>query len=103
MARRRLGTICALLFAALFALAFISGIARAQPNSSQRDGAESIGVASMEPDGTIVLRLIARGAGGMTGEGLLRYPRSHPQYKEILDHVGPMRPGESRSVAPWPD
>jgi hypothetical protein len=97
-AKRIMRTVCALLFAVA-----LSGGAHAQSNSSQRDGAESIGVASMEPDGTIVLRLIARGPGGMTGEGLLRYPRSHPQYKEILNHVGPMQPGEARSVAPWPN
>ena len=64
---------------------------------------ESIGTATMEADGTLELRLIARGPGGLRGEGFLRYSPSDPKYKEILDHVGPLKPGETRSVAPWPD
>ncbi len=63
----------------------------------------SIGTATMEADGTIELHLLARGPGGMRGEGFLRYLPSDPKYKEILDHVGPLKPGETRSVAPWPD
>jgi hypothetical protein len=86
----------------LLAVAFAGSAAHAQSNSSRQDSA-SIGVAWLEPDGTIVMRLIARGAGGMTGEGFLRYPRLHPQYKEILEHVGPLQPGEVRPVAPWSD
>lgn len=83
----------------------LSGPLDGLPDESRpRENSEpAIGVASMEEDGTIVLRLIARGPGGLTGEGLLRYPRSHPQYKEILHHIGPMKPGESRPVSPWPD
>jgi hypothetical protein len=64
---------------------------------------ESIGTATMEADGTIVLHLFARGPGGMHGQGVLRYPVSDPKYKEILEHVGPLKPGETRPVRPWPD
>jgi len=64
---------------------------------------ESIGVATMEADGTLVLRVHAYGPGGVHGEGQLRYATSHPKYREILAHVGPLKPGEFRSVPPWPD
>ncbi len=64
---------------------------------------ESIGTATMEADGTIVLHLFARGPGGMHGQGVLRYAVSDPKYKEILEHVGPLKPGETRPVRPWPD
>jgi hypothetical protein len=64
---------------------------------------DSIGTATMEADGTIVLHLFARGPGGMHGQGVLRYPVSDPKYKEILEHVGPLKPGETRPVRPWPD
>ncbi len=64
---------------------------------------DSIGTATMEADGTIVLQLIARGPGAMRGEGVLRYAVSDPKYKDILEHVGPLKPGEIRSVRPWPD
>lgn len=63
----------------------------------------SIGTATMEADGTIVLRLIARGPGGIIGHGMLRYPPTDPKYRDILAHIGLLRPGESKSVPPWPD
>jgi hypothetical protein len=61
----------------------------------------SIGTATMEADGTIVLHLFASGPGGMHGEGVLRYAVSDPRYKEILEHV--LKPGETWPVRPWPD
>jgi hypothetical protein len=71
--------------------------------ASIRVAEESIGTATMEPDGTIVLHLFARGPGGMHGEGVLRYPVSDPKYADILEHVRPLKPGETGPVRPWPD
>jgi hypothetical protein len=65
--------------------------------------AASIGVATMGSDGTIELRLRATGPGRMVGEGFLTYPPSDPQYAEILRHLGGLKPGETKSVPPWPD
>lgn len=31
------------------------------------------------------------------------YAPSHPRYKGILEHVGPLEPGEQKLVMPWPD
>lgn len=64
---------------------------------------DSIGVATMLEDGTLQLRLVARGDGGMIGDAMLVYPPSHAQYQDILDHLGPMKPGDSKSVPPFPD
>jgi hypothetical protein len=61
----------------------------------------SIGTATMEPDGTIVLQLHAQGPGGSIGDALLRYPPDHPQYHSVLDHLGGLHPGETKSVPPW--
>jgi hypothetical protein len=66
------------------------------------DAGASIGLATMEPDGTIVLKLRAEGPGRMMGEGLLRYPPSHKDYNEVLTHIGGLKPGESKPVPPWP-
>ena len=63
----------------------------------------SIGVATMGPDGTIELRLRAAGPGGMVGEGFLTYPPSDPHYADVLRHLGGLKPGETKSVQPWPD
>jgi hypothetical protein len=65
--------------------------------------AASIGVATMASDGTIELRLRATGPGGMVGEGFLTYRPNDPQYGDILRHLGGLRPGETKSVPPWPD
>ncbi|HEY6998367.1 MAG TPA: hypothetical protein VH851_10600 [Candidatus Binatia bacterium] len=64
---------------------------------------DSIGVAIMKEDGTIVLRLRAKAANGATGEGTLVYPPTHPEYQNILSHIGPIQKGQTVTVKPWPD
>ncbi len=63
----------------------------------------SIGVARMEADGTIDLQLRAEGPGGTVGDALIRYPVGHPQYRQILKHVGGLEKGQSKPVPPWPE
>ena len=63
----------------------------------------AIGVATIDSAGVVVLRLIAYGPGGMTGEGTLRYAPSDPYYKDVAAHIGPIRPGQTVAVCPWPD
>jgi len=63
----------------------------------------SLGSATMEEDGTIVLQLRAEGPEGRIGDGLLRYPPDHPQYQEILRHLGGLKKGETKPVPPWPE
>jgi hypothetical protein len=71
-------------------------------SSAERiDGPASIGTATLLNDGTIELRLISRER-GMTGHATLRYPPSHPEYKNILDHLQGLKPGETKLVPPWP-
>jgi len=62
----------------------------------------SIGVATMQPDGTIVLDLRAEGP-GMLGDARITYPKSHPEYDSVLKHLGGLTPGDSKPVPPWPD
>jgi hypothetical protein len=64
---------------------------------------EPIGVATMKDDGTIVLRLRAKTPQGGIGEGSLVYPPTHPQYQNILSHIGPIGKGQTVPVKPWPD
>ena len=68
----------------------------------QAAGGASIGVATMKPDGTIVLQLRAQGPGGAIGDGLLTYSPGHERYQEILNHLGGLKPGESKLVPPFP-
>jgi hypothetical protein len=57
----------------------------------------------MSADGTIVLTLEAPTADGTKNYGLMVLPVDHPRYTEVLKHVGGLKPGETKSVAPWPD
>jgi hypothetical protein len=61
----------------------------------------TIGSAAMDPDGTIVLSLVADDGAGTIGHAMLRYPPDHGQYAEILEHLGGLEPGDSKPVPPW--
>ncbi|MFO0616363.1 MAG: hypothetical protein U0414_27475 [Polyangiaceae bacterium] len=58
---------------------------------------EAIGQARMLPDGTIVLDLFR------PAPAQRKYAPGDPKYASVLDHVGPIAPGESKLVMPWPD
>jgi hypothetical protein len=62
-----------------------------------------IGSATMLVDRTIVLDLRAEGPDGMIGDSREEYPPSHPDYRMVLEHIGPLAPGESVLVKPFPD
>jgi hypothetical protein len=65
---------------------------------------KSIGAARMLADGTITLQLRAEDpASGAIGDAFFTYPPTHPEYQKILEHLGPMKPGDQRPVPPWPE
>jgi hypothetical protein len=62
-----------------------------------------IGTATMTTDGTIVLDLSTTGPGMTHGEARLLYPPNHKEYRAVLEHLGGLRPGETKPVWPWPE
>jgi hypothetical protein len=66
------------------------------------DRPEFIGTASMLPDGTIQLQLRAVNGSGAMGDALMTYPKDHPEYQMILDHIDGLTPGEHKPVKPFP-
>lgn len=66
------------------------------------ESGESIGVATQEADGTIVLELRATTDDGTIGDALIRYPPGDPNYAIVAKHVGPIPPGGSVFVRPYP-
>jgi len=64
-------------------------------------GPESIGVATMLPDGTIVLDLRALGPGGIIGDARLTYRPDDPRYQTVRDHLPDLRPGGTVRVPPF--
>lgn len=61
-----------------------------------------IGSVTMKEDGTLELMLRAE-TGDAVGHGFFVYAPDHPEYASTLAHVGPIEPGESKPVPPWPD
>lgn len=67
-----------------------------------QEASESIGTATQDADGTLVLSLRATGAAGASGDAVVRYPPSHPNYGAVKKHVGPIPKNESVEVKPFP-
>ncbi|MDZ4832749.1 MAG: hypothetical protein SGJ27_02995 [Candidatus Melainabacteria bacterium] len=76
-----------------------------QEDDATTDSAEEeyIGECIIEEDGTLILRMRAVGPRGMIGSGTMTYRTDHPNYAEVLQHIGPIKPGENKPVRPFPD
>ena len=64
---------------------------------------ETIGVATMNEDRSISLRLRAETPDGATGEGFFTYAPGDKRYDSVLRHIGGLEPGESKPVRPFPE
>ena len=69
-------------------------------DTGQASAPASIGEATMEPDGTIVLRLRATGPDAI-GEAVSRYAPDNPRYKAVRDHLPNLKPGDRVPVPPF--
>ena len=90
----------AALLAALLALAPPAPEIRMSQATPPQATEPSIGQATMEPDGTIILQLRAT-APNAIGEALMRYPPNHPQYNAIRSHLPNLQPGTPVPVPPF--
>jgi hypothetical protein len=63
---------------------------------------KSIGVATMLMDGTILVGVPGPEAGSRARAVLMVEP-GDTNYQSIIDHVGGLKPGETKSIPPWPD
>jgi hypothetical protein len=91
----------------LFALALLvavaaAPVARADDTVSIDTG--PIGTATMAADGTVTLWLRAElpNHGGVA-HGTIAYRPDNRQYRDVLLHVGGLKPGETKLVKPWLD
>jgi hypothetical protein len=73
------------------------------PTKTSSESPSHIGTATMEENGDIVLMLRADLDEGGYGEAYFRYKPGTAQYTDILQHLGGLKPGESKLVPPWPD
>lgn len=64
---------------------------------------QTIGVATQDADGTIVLQLRTPAESGIVGDALVRYRPDDPNYPAVAKHVGPIPKGGSVLVKPFPE
>jgi len=88
---------------ALF-LAFSGAVlaAESSPTTDSKEdpaAAKSIGVVRMLADRTI---MVGVGSGDRAQAVLMLRP-GDTQYQPLIDHVGGLKPGDTKSIPPWPD
>src|SRR5260370_27965231 len=62
----------------------------------------SVGVATMLENGTILIGIRGPAVDGPLQAVLMVEP-GDTNYQQIIDHVGGLKPGETKSIPPWPD
>jgi hypothetical protein len=83
-------------FFAALVLAF-SGPVLAAENPA---AAPSVGVATMLPNGTILVGVRGPDADGQLQAVLMVEP-GDSTYQPIIEHIGGLKPGETKSIPPW--
>lgn len=69
--------------------------------NAERQTPKPIGMAEMAADGTISLHLHSHG--GLVANAEMIYPRGDKNYRDVLNHLGGLKPGEVKLVQPWSD
>lgn len=64
--------------------------------------APSVGVATMLENGTILIGIRGPAVDGPLQAVLMIEP-GDTNYQQIIDHVGGLKPGQTKSIPPWPD
>lgn len=64
--------------------------------------AENVGSAYMETDGTLEMRLRTETDDGTIGEAYLVIPPGDPRYASMVKHLDNIKPGEGRTIKPFP-
>ena len=62
-----------------------------------------VGEATMLPDGSLSMKIKSDGAARREATRTVVFRPDNPRYKEILAHVGDMKPGERKPIARWND
>lgn len=84
-----------------FAFAILAALPAAAIAAENQGAPQSVGVARMLADGTILV-----GVGGDDPGRAQAVLEMHPgdtNYQMMIDHLGGLKPGETKSIPPWPD
>jgi|SRR6185312_10872131 len=83
-------------------VALLSALSGPLLAAEEPDATPSVGVATMLPNGTILVGVRGPGADGAL-EAVLMVEPGDSTYQPIIDHIGGLKPGETKSIPPWPD
>lgn len=64
---------------------------------------EIIGSASMDAERMITVMLRAEDGHGMVGDAAFFLNPSHKDYQKTIQHVGGLKPGQSKPYPAWPE
>lgn len=71
--------------------------------AAENPGAEkSVGIATMLQNGTILVGVSGPDSGSRAQAVLMVEP-GDSNYQLIIDHLGGLKPGETKPIPPWPD
>lgn len=96
--------ITVIVYMVLFVL-FVPGCANAKEQNSSKgksdmqpsvEKKEQIGVATMQPDGTIKVYMGFKGEHGEMVDGFAEYKLDNPAYQDIIKRLGGIKPGENK-------
>jgi len=83
-----------------FALVFaFSGLAWGAESATDD---KSVGKTTMLQDGTILVGVPGPGPDSRA-QAVLEVQPGDTNYQQIIDHVGGLKPGETKPIPPWPD
>jgi len=82
------------------ALCIAAGASARAEDAPPRGARAIIGMATMKPDGTIVIELHG-GPEQNYALGHVEYPPASKDYAAVLRHLGGLAPGETKGVTPW--
>ncbi|MBK8090787.1 MAG: hypothetical protein IPK32_01985 [Verrucomicrobiaceae bacterium] len=68
----------------------------------ESEASEVIGSASMDADRMITVMLRAEDGHGMAGDAAFFMNTDHKDYDETIQHVGGLKPGQSKPYPAWP-
>src|ERR1700686_5170549 len=83
-------------------LALLLACSGAAPAAENPASVPSVGVAKMLENGTILIGIRGPAPDGPLQAVLMVEP-GDTNYQRIIDHVGGLKPGETKSIPPWPD
>jgi hypothetical protein len=63
---------------------------------------DTIGTATMDADGVITMMLRAEDGKGTVGDAMVQYRPGDKNYADIVNHLGGLKPGQTKPVPPFP-